>query len=311
MSAVVPAYNEEGNVKQLYLEIKNVCLELGRKNRIGGYEVVFVDDGSTDKTLAVLEELKRQEGNKVRIVELRKNSGQTAGLHAGFSHARGDLIVTMDADLQNDPADIPKLMDKMEQGYDVVTGWRWNRKDNFGKRIASKIMNKLRKTVVGDELHDYGCSLKLYKKECIKDLELVGELHRYITAYLYIKGYKIGEIKVNHRARKSGLTKYKFNRGINGLMDLFFLKFWASFLDRPLHLFGRLGIYQWIVAVLLVIEQIIKAVMINALEFGPVLAFAGLLVVTGALSIIFGFLFEMMSRIYFKERNTYSVKRVI
>jgi len=310
MSAVIPAYNEEGNVRHLYNEIKLVMFDLIEKGKIKDYEVVFVNDGSTDRTQEVLEEMKKNEKDRLKIVTLRRNFGQTAGLHAGFKHAKGDLIVTMDADLQNDPAYIPKLMDKMNEGYDVVSGWRFNRQDKFGKRIFSKIMNALRKKMIGDELHDYGCSLKLYKKECVKDLELMGELHRYITAYLYVKGYKIGEIKVNHRARKSGVTKYRFNRGINGVMDLFYLKFWSSFSDRPLHLFGRLGIYQWIIAVLLVVEQIIKAVIVGYLNYGPVLAFAGLLVVTGALSIIFGFLFETMSRMYYKERDVYSVKKV-
>jgi glycosyltransferase involved in cell wall biosynthesis len=311
LSGVIPAYNEEGNVVALYEEFKSTAEGMIKSGRISSYEVVFTDDGSTDKTLERLVELKKREKDRVKIVVLRKNSGQTAGLHAGFQHVSGDLIATMDADRQNDPKDIPKLLDEMEKGYDVVSGWRWNRKDKFGKRVASKIMNKFRKSLVGDNLHDYGCSLKLYKKECIKDLELMGELHRYITAYLYIKGYKIGEVKVNHRARVSGVTKYKFNRGVNGVMDLLFLKFWSSFSDRPLHLFGRLGIYQWILAVLLVIEQIVKAVMIDALHFGPVLALAGLLVVTGTLSIIFGFLFEMLSRLYFdKGREPYLVKNV-
>ncbi len=311
LSVVIPAYNEEGNVGQLYNEIKEVAKKLMRQGRIWDFEVIFVNDGSTDRTQEVLERMKQKEGERLRIISFRRNVGQTAGLHAGFSYAKGDLIATMDADLQNDPADIPKLMDKMREGYDVVSGWRFNRKDKFGKRIFSKIMNVLRKKVIGDRLHDYGCSLKLYKKECVKDLELFGELHRYITAYLYIKGYKIGEVKVNHRQRKSGVTKYRFNRGLNGVLDLFFLKFWSSFSDRPLHFFGRLGIYQWIIGVLLVIEQIIKALVIGKLNFGPVLAFAGLLVITGSLSIIFGFLFEMMSRIYFKERNVYSIKKMI
>lgn len=311
LSVVIPAYNEEGNVRQLYNEVRETAKKLIKEGKIGDFEVIFVNDGSTDNTQRVLEEIKVSEGERLKIITFRKNSGQTAGLHAGFSYAKGDLIATMDADLQNDPADIPRLMDKMKEGYDVVSGWRWNRKDKFGKRIFSKMMNKLRRKVIGDKLHDYGCSLKLYKKECVKDLELFGELHRYITGYLFIKGYKIGEVKVNHRPRKSGVTKYKFNRGLNGILDLFFLKFWSSFSNKPLHLFGRLGIYQWMIAVLLVIEQIIKAIIIEELNFGPVLAFSGLLVITGSLSIIFGFLFEMMSRIYFKERNVYSVKKIV
>ena len=217
----------------------------------------------------------------------------------------------MDGDLQNDPSDIPNLIDKLNEGYDVVSGWRHNRKDSFSKKYTSKIMNFLRKKLIGDELHDYGCSLKIYKKECIKDLELFGELHRYITAYLYIKGYKIGEVKVNHRPRISGDTKYKFNRGINGVLDLFYLKYWSNFSDRPLHFFGRLGIYQWSLAALIGIEQIIKALIIKKLVFGPLLALASMLVITGLLFIIFGFLSETMSRDYFKREKFYSIKKVI
>jgi glycosyltransferase involved in cell wall biosynthesis len=310
MSIVVPAFNEEDNVSPLYYEIKQVMLLLMRQKRISDYEVIFINDGSTDHTQENLESLKKKEP-RLRIIQFRKKFGQTAGLKAGFEYAQGDLIATMDADLQNDPADIPRLMDKLQEGYDVVSGWRANRKDRFGKRVFSKIMNKLRKKMIGDDLHDYGCSLKIYKRECIKDLQLVGELHRYITAYLYIKGYKIGEIKVNHRSRRSGITKYKFNRGVNGVLDLFFLKFWSSFSDRPLHFFGRLGIYQWMIAVLLLIEQIIKGIVTRTFFFGPVLGLASLLVVTGLIFIIFGFLFEMNSRNYFREEKVYSIKKVV
>ena len=310
LSIVIPAYNEEGNVKELFLEIKNTLDKILKKN-ISGYEVIFIDDGSTDKTFLNLLSLKNEYKEKVRIIQFRKNFGQTPALKAGFNLAKGDLIVTMDSDLQNDPKDIPRLIEKLKEGYDVVSGWRINRQDGFSKRIFSKIANKLRKKMIGDDLHDYGCSLKIYKKECIKDLQLSGELHRYITAYLYIKGYKIGEIKVNHRPRKSGKTKYDLNRGVNGLMDLFFLKFWSSFSDRPLHFFGRLGIYQWILALLIFIEQIIKAIIVKGLWFGPLFALAITLLTTGLLTIIFGFLSEMMSRAYFKEEERYSIKRTI
>ena len=203
---------------------------------------------------------------KVNIIHFRRNFGQTPALKAGFDASTGDFIVTMDGDLQNDPRDIPKLLDKLNQGYDVVSGWRVNRKDKFTKRIFSRMMNNLRTILIGDYLHDYGCSLKIYRRECVKDLELFGELHRYITAYLYIKGYKIGEVPVNHRPRKFGKTKYNFNRGINGILDLFFLKFWSTYSTRPLHFFGRIGIYQWVLAFIIVIEQLIKGIVIKSLK---------------------------------------------
>lgn len=310
LSVVVPVFNEENNVRPLFDEIKASCNSLKKEKKITDYEAIFVNDGSTDKTQENLEKLKKKEG-KLKVVELRKNFGQTPALKAGFDNSTGDLIATMDGDLQNDPADIKKLIEKLEEGYDVVSGWRYNRQDKFGKRFFSRIMNRFRKNMIGDELHDYGCSLKIYKRECVADLELFGELHRYITAYLHIKGYKIGEVKVNHRARKSGQTKYKFNRGINGILDLFYLKFWSTYASRPLHFFGRLGLYQWAIAGIIVIEQIIKAIIIRELRLGPLLALSALLAITGLLFIIFGFLSETISRDYFRNKNIYSVKKIL
>ena len=162
--------------------------------------------------------------------------------------------------------------------------------------------------MIGDELHDYGCSLKIYKKECLADLELFGELHRYITAYLYIKGHKIGEVKVNHRPRKHGKTKYGLSRGLNGILDLFFLKYWQNFSHRPLHFFGRIGLYQWILASIIATEQIIKALIVKELTLGPLLALSAMLVITGLLTLIFGFMSEIMTKIYFRGHSIYSIK---
>ena len=310
LSFVIPVYNEEGNVERLYREVKDVSLKLIKHKEIKDYETIFVNDGSRDHTQKILEALQKKEKNRLRIVQFRRNFGQTAGLKAGFELSKGDIIATLDGDLQNDPADMPKLIHKLKEGYDVVSGWRAQRNDSFGKKISSRIINSLRRKLIGDRLHDYGCALKLYRRECIKDLQLTGELHRYITGYLYIKGYRIGEVKTNHRPRISGKTKYSFSRGTNGLLDLIYLKFWATFSDRPLHFFGRLGLYQWILAILIVIEQIIKSVYIGVLTFGPLLALSSMLVVTGLLFIIFGFLSETMSRIYFKTEKKYSIKNV-
>jgi glycosyltransferase involved in cell wall biosynthesis len=307
ISAIIPIYNEKKNIEPLYNELKGVLKSICDKSNVGSYEILFVNDGSTDGSLPILRSIAKKD-KAIVVLNLRRNFGQTAALRAGFDKSSGDYIVTMDGDLQNDPRDIPRLLKKIDEGYDVVSGWRYKRKDSFGKRILSKIMNNLRQTIIGDRLHDYGCSLKIYRKECVKDLELFGELHRYITAYLYIKGYQIGEIKVNHRQRKAGQTKYKLNRGLNGIFDLFFLKYWSSFSHRPLHLFGRLGLYQWILAILILIEQIIKAAVIGELTFGPLLALSSLLVTTGLLTVIFGFLFEITSRSYFQDHKIYSIR---
>lgn len=310
ISSVIPLYNEQDNVEPLYEELKKSFENLKNQKIVEDYEMIFVNDGSSDNTQKNLVKISKKD-KRLKIVELRKNFGQTAGLKAGFDVAKGDLIVTMDGDLQNDSSDIKSLIIKLDEGYDVVSGWRKNRKDKSGKKYASKIMNFLRKKMIGDDLHDYGCSLKLYKKECIKDLQLFGELHRYITAYLHIKGYKIGEVEVNHRPRKSGKTKYKFNRGLNGILDLVYLKFWSNFSTRPLHFFGRLGIYQWIISIIIIVEQVIKALIIKQLNFGPLMALSSMLAITGLLTILFGFLFEIIMRMYFKKEDIYSVKRII
>src|SRR3989344_977193 len=310
LSVIVPVFNEEENVVPLYHELKGVLLDLLKRKTISSYQIVFVNDGSRDRTQSLLESLRNNEKH-LKIIEFRKNFGQTAALKAGFTHTTGDLIVTMDGDMQNDPRDIPRLIARLNEGYDVVSGWRFNRRDTMGKRLSSKTMNILRKKLVGDSLHDYGCSLKIYRRECIKDLQLFGELHRYITAYLYIRGYRIAELKVNHRPRFKGKTKYNLKRGLNGIFDLFYLKFWASYSTRPLHFFGRLGLYQWILSLIIVMEQIIKAIIINELRFGPLLSLASMLVVTGLLFIIFGFVFEIMSRLYFKEEEIYSIRKIL
>ncbi|MEK6825648.1 MAG: glycosyltransferase family 2 protein [Nanoarchaeota archaeon] len=311
LSVIVPMYNEEGNAQKLYEEIKAISTKMMKQGLLKDFEAIFVNDGSRDRTQEVLQELKKKEKEHLKVIEFRKNFGQTPALKAGFAITKGDIIATMDGDLQNDPADIPLLLQRLHEGYDVVSGWRVNRQDALGKKFSSRLINTLRKRMLKDDLNDYGCALKLYKRECIKDLQLFGESHRYITAYLAIKGYRIGEVKVNHRPRYSGRTKYGFGRAINGILDLFYLKFWSNFSDKPLHFFGRLGIYQWILALMIGIEQIIKALIVRELTFGPLLALASMLIITGLLFVIFGFLSEMMSRSYFKNETVYSIKSTL
>jgi len=311
LSIIIPVYNEEKNLPILYSELKQVSEEIKNK-KISNYEFIFINDGSTDKTQEILENLRKKD-KKIKIIQLRKNFGQTPALKAGFDISQGDLIVTMDADLQNDPKDIPRLIEKLNKGYDVVSGWRYRRKDPLLKKIFSRMMNNLRSILIGDNLHDYGCSLKIYKRECIKDLELFGELHRYITAYLYIKGYKIGELIVNHRPRKSGRSKYKnLGRGLNGILDLLYLKFWSSYSSRPLHFFGKAGFWLWFFAGLIVIEQIIEFYIKLELKLGPLLVLASMFGILGLLLIVFGFLSEMITRNYFqKDKTIYNIKKIL
>ncbi len=250
ISIIVPAYNEQDNVIQLYDEIKHVmenmpdyfkklhCEQLDKK--YFSYEILFVDDGSSDMTFENLMQIK---DNAVRLIRFRKNFGQSAAWLAGFHHAKGRIIFTIDSDLQNDPKDIPRLLAKLEEGYDCVSGWRCKRKDSLSKHMCSRISNFLRHKLINDNVNDSGCSLKAYKRECLEGIELYGEMHRYITSLIKLRGFKIGEIKVRHRQRIHNKTKYNLYRLIKGFLDLWNVWFWQKFSGRPLHLFGALGIW--------------------------------------------------------------------
>ena len=307
LSIVVPVFNEERNISILYYELKSVLSKLNTN-----YEIIFVDDGSNDHSFNELNILKSKDKN-VKIIKFRRNFGQTAALDAGFKSSKGDIIITMDGDLQNDPRDIPKLIEKIKSGYDVVSGWRYNRNDSFGKKINSKIANKLRRLLFNDAIHDSGCTLKAYSKESIKDLELYGEMHRYITTIIKLKGFKITEVQVNHRKRKYGKTKYSTKRLLHGFLDMIFLKFWADYSTRPLHFFGLVGIFQYIIAFIIIIEQIIKLLMNKSIVIGPLALTATVLIITGTLSIILGFLGEILVRTYYKvhDKTTYNIEKIL
>jgi len=233
ISVIIPVCNEQDNVSSLHGEIVSVMKSFCRT-----YEILFVDDGSTDNTLKELEAL-----SPVGIVKLRKTFGQTAAIDAGIKHAKGDIIVTMDGDGQNDPADIPILISKIQEGFPVVSGWRWDRKDGFSKRIISRAANILRKFFINDGIHDSGCTLKAYKKECLAGLDLYGEMHRFIPAILKWQGFRVCEVKVSHRPRKHGSTKYGMDRVLKGFLDMISVWFWGRYSARPLHLFGGIGLF--------------------------------------------------------------------
>jgi glycosyltransferase involved in cell wall biosynthesis len=232
LSVVVPLYNEEGNVAELHRRILEAVQKLGRS-----FEIIFIDDGSRDKTLQEAKGL-----SPLRLIVFRKNFGQTAAFDAGFKAAKGEVIITLDGDLQNDPADIPLLLDKMAEGYDVVSGWRFKRRDPLSKKIPSRIANLLRKILIDDHIHDSGCSLKAYKRECFTDIDLFGEMHRFIPAILELEGYRVAEVKVSHHPRINGVTKYNWKRGFKGFVDMVSIWFWRKYSYRPLHLFGITGV---------------------------------------------------------------------
>jgi glycosyltransferase involved in cell wall biosynthesis len=237
LSVVVPVYNEEESVGMLVQKLHGALSAIGRS-----YEVLLVDDGSTDRTWERLTALAREVPH-LRLIRFRRNFGQTAAMSAGFHHAKGEVVVTMDADLQNDPSDISKLLERMEQGYDVVSGWRRDRKDAFiNRRLPSMMANALISRMTGVALHDYGCTLKAYRREVIKDVHLYGEMHRFIPALASWVGGRIDEVVVTHHARQFGTSKYGISRTFRVILDLLTVKFLLHYSTRPIQVFGRLGL---------------------------------------------------------------------
>lgn len=306
ISLVVPVYNEEENLPVLHKEIASVLKKMKKS-----YELLFINDGSTDASLAVMRRLKKKDRH-IRIINFYKNFGQTAALSAGFDLAKGKIIITMDADLQNDPHDIPALVKALKE-YDVVTGWRVNRKDTFGKKVFSKIANMMRRKLLHEYIHDAGCTLKAYRASVVRDIKLYGEMHRYITSIAGIRGFRVGEIPVNHRERRHGATKYSSRRLVKGFLDLLYIKFWADYSNRALHFFGWMGITQYVLSGLLLIYYLIKITIFGNVYVGPAILLAAILVVTGSLSIVFGFLFELQIRTYYEKHDIkpYNIKEVL
>lgn len=304
LSIVVPVYNEEGNVAELHKEILDVC-----KANNYTFEIIFIDDGSSDRTAEICRGL-----HPLKLIQMRKNFGQTAAMDAGIKAAQYDYIVTMDGDRQNDPADIPKMIAYLEENnLDVVSGWRKHRKDTFMKKFTSRGANALRHLIVHDGIHDSGCSLKVYRRECFKGVNLYGEQHRFIPALLKIKGFKIGEIVVNHRARTAGKTKYNWKRTIKGFVDMISVWFWNKFASRPLHLLGGAGLgfigLGFICGVWSLVYFLQGRKMSNNI-FPPL--FTIFFVIIGLLLFVFGLMSEIMMKTYYGVHvdTPYSVKSV-
>lgn len=305
VSVVVPVYNEEGNVRELHEEIVDVCEKSGYI-----YEIIFVDDGSSDMTVEICKDLR-----PLKFIQMRKNFGQTAAMDVGIKAAQYDYIVTMDGDRQNDPADIPKMIEYLKNNnLDVVSGWRKNRKDTFMKKFTSRGANFLRHLIVRDGIHDSGCSLKVYKKECFEGINLYGEQHRFIPAILKIKGFSVGEVVVNHRARTAGKTKYNWKRTIKGFVDMISVWFWNKFADRPLHLLGGAGMAFIGLGFICGIWSV--ALFISGLEmknniFPPLLTI--FFVIIGVLLFVFGLMSEIMMKTYYGLHvdTPYSIKEVV
>jgi glycosyltransferase involved in cell wall biosynthesis len=309
VSVVIPVYNEVESVPHLLEAIAQVLRTEGLV-----YEIIAVDDGSKDGTTALLKRL-AQERSDLRAVLLRRNYGQTAAMAAGFHHAKAPIIVTLDGDLQNDPTDIPKLLAKLEEGYDLVSGWRKKRQDAALTRLLpSKLANGLISKVTGVPLHDYGCSLKAYRSELLADMNLYGELHRFLPALAYIEGAKIAELPVSHHARQFGASKYGLSRTFRVLMDLMTIYFMKRFLTRPMHAFGWFGLTSTTIGFGLGLYlTYLKLFLGESIGNRPLLTLAVLLVLAGLELFCFGLLAELMMRTYHESqgRTIYRVREVV
>lgn len=299
VSIIIPVFNERDNLERLYQETREGLKDIGRE-----YEILFIDDGSVDGSAEVLLRL-HEADPRVKVISFRKNFGQTAAMSAGFDYAEGDVVVTMDADLQNDPADIPMLLDKIGEGYDLVNGWRYDRKDKWlSRRLPSILANRLISWATGVRLNDYGCTLKAIKKEVVKNITLYGELHRFIPAVASWMGVRIAEVKVNHRPRIAGTSKYNISRVFRVLLDLVTVKFLLSYAGRPIQFFGIPGLIcgslGGFLAVYLAIERLFMGVPIAA---RPLLLLAVLLIIVGIQFIVFGLLGELQIRTYHESLN--------
>ena len=318
LSLVIPVYNEEENLHPLAAEIRAALGGTGLD-----YEAIFIDDGSKDRSFAVLTELAAEDDHIVAI-RFRRNYGQTAAFAAGFDHARGRVIVTLDADRQNDPADIPTLLAELDKGYDVVNGWRENRQDDLVRRFPSRVANRIIARVSGVRLKDRGCSLRAFRAEVVRDLHLYGELHRFIPELVSFAGFTMSEVPVNHRARVAGTSKYGLSRTFRVILDLFTIHFLRKYGDRPMQLFGRWGIILFALGALiggyLTVLKLWAGITggiegFNAMTIGdrPLLLLAVLLVIIGVQFIIMGLIAELTVRTYYETQDlrVYRVKEIV
>lgn len=300
LSVVIPAYNEEENVPILYEKLKKVLDSLGED-----YEIIFVDDGSTDGTYQRLKQLAEKD-SWLKVIRFKRNYGQTAAMSAGFEHAKGDVIITLDADLQNDPEDIPILLEKLKEGYHVVSGWRKDRKDPFlSRKLPSMVANWLISKITGVHLHDYGCTLKAYRAEVVKDLELFGDMHRFLPALTKRRGAKITEVVVRHHPRMFGRSKYGIGRTVRVLLDIMLVKFLNEYINKPLYMFGSVGFLLLGLGLFSLFYLIfLKLFLEESIGRRPLLILSVLLILAGIQLISTGLLAELLVRIYYRTKDT-------
>ena len=297
ISIVIPIYNEEANIDKLTESILTALSDIE-------YEVLFINDGSTDNSEKEIQE-KIKIHSHMKLINLRRNYGQTAAMQAGFDHSKGNIVIPMDGDLQNDPKDIPMLIEKINDGYDVVSGWRKIRSDKKLTRIIpSKIANMLISKISGIHLHDYGCTLKAYRKDILNDIKLYGEMHRFIPIYASWEGAKVTEVAVHHHPRTAGKTKYGLSRIPRVILDLLVIRFFDKSLDRPIHLFGQFGLMMFFIAFLLSVLAIFLKIFMNiSFILTPLPLLVVFFAMSGLLCIFLGLVAEIQSRIYFESIN--------
>lgn len=304
-SVIVPIYNEEGNIMELDKEIKSAMSKLGK------YEIIYVNDGSDDKSLEILSSLK-----KIKIINLNRNYGQSIALDAGFKECAGEIVITLDGDLQNDPDDIPRLVKKLkENNLDVVAGWRRERKDKAGFRILTRMGMNLRRILMNDHIHDSGCTLRAYRKRAVKSLDLWGEMHRYILALLKWKGYRIGEIEVDHRERMHGETKYGYRKALKGFIDLLYISFINKYSNRPLHVFGALGIVSFIIGFFIELWMLIGKIFLNYdLSANAWFILGFFFIIVGVQFFVAGVILDLLLRSYFntsRHEDRYYIREIL
>lgn len=304
LSVIVPLLNERGSLPELYQRLTEVLKEINRE-----YEIVFVDDGSSDGSAELCRSLVESDVH-VTLVELRRNFGKATALQAGFQVAKGAIIITMDADLQDDPVEIPRFLEALEEGVDLVSGWKQNRQDPLTKTLPSKLFNFATSLLTGIKLRDFNCGFKAYRREVVQSLDLYGELHRYIPVLAYANGFRTGEIPVNHHRRSYGKSKYRFERFLRGAFDLITVLFLGSFKRRPLHLFGLIGIV--LLGVGFAIDLYLSLLWLTGMAYignRPLLIFGTLLIIVGVQVLIFGLLAEMVTAATYRRSEVIGLIR--
>jgi glycosyltransferase involved in cell wall biosynthesis len=311
ISVLIPAYNEEESIKELYHQIRSglqVCFNAGQAS---DYEIWFVNDGATDGTGRVIREVIAGD-NKVHLIEFRKNFGKSPALDAGFHHVSGDIVFTLDADLQDDPKEFTRFIDKIDEGYDLVVGWKKVRLDSAEKRLPSKLFNKVTSSLSGVKLHDHDCGFKCFRKEVVKSLDLYGELHRYVPVLAYRNGFRITEITIEHHKRKHGSSKYGIERYMRGALDSLTTNFLLKYSDRPMYLFGRLGIISGVIGFIICLFLAVRWFMGTPLSNRPLLTLGVLLIMVGIQFVSMGFIGNLLVDI--TKRSRYSedhIKEII